>query len=262
MDKRQKSRYFLAIYVVVAFIGFVAALIGQNSDDEFWKSILLNLSTELFGVVIIFFIVNFFFLGDEWDLAQKVTTLTERLELIEQSVNRNFLEKLSNQQQKDLERKLKDANSLLIIGVALDRTLEEHQASMRQILKRGGRIRVVLEKPSADNSALLMTVKRRFRNATVESWINRIDDNLSDLSQLRQATQGRLEVGLTDYHLSRGSIVVDHDSLDGILFTWLYSFQVEAENQPKFILYPQDKWHKHFLKEAEKIWSDADKIEL
>jgi hypothetical protein len=258
MDKKQKSRYFFAIYIAVAFVAIILALIGYNSKDNFWQAMFLNLSTELFGVVIIFFIVNYFFLASEWDLSEKVEVLTERLESIEQAVNRNFLERLSNRQQQELDSKIKESTDLFIVGVALDRTLDEHYASMRRVLEKGGRVRIILENPTASNPAIQMTLKRRFRAVSPNAWIDRIRDNLSTVKRLKQETQGNLQVRLTNYHLSRGLISVDSNSAEGVLVVWLYSFQVEAENQPKFILYFKDKWYSHFLQEAEKIWDHAD----
>lgn len=258
MDKKQKSRYLFAIYVAVALVAIILALIGQISDDNFLQSILLNLSTELFGVVIIFFIVNYFFLSSEWELSEKVEVLTERLASIEQAVNRNFLEKISNRQQQELDAKIKESTDLLIVGVALDRTLEEHYASMRRVLERGGKIRIILESPIATNPAIQMTLERRFREVSLRSWIDRIKENLSTIKKLKEETEGDLQVRLTNYHLSRGVISIDKNSTEGLLLVWLYSFKVEAENQPKFILYFKDKWYFHFLQEAEKIWKHAD----
>ncbi|EKV03935.1 hypothetical protein Lepto7375DRAFT_6255 [Leptolyngbya sp. PCC 7375] len=243
MNKRQKARYVFAIYVVVAFVALIFTLVAQNSKDNFWQAILLNLSTELFGVVIIFFIVNYFFLASEWDLSERVEVLTERLESIEQAVNRNFLEKLSTRQQQELDYKLRESLNLLIIGVALDRTLNDHYSSMRRLLDKGGKIRVILENPVPDSAAVKMTIKRRLKSITSDGWLGRVRDNLSTLERLKKETEGNLQVRLTDYHLSRGEILVDANSSEGIFFIWLYSFQVEAENQPKFILYPQDKWY-------------------
>ncbi|MEO1210988.1 MAG: hypothetical protein AAFX78_15800 [Cyanobacteria bacterium J06638_20] len=172
-------------------------------------------------------------------------------------MNRNFLEKLSTRQQQELDGKLRDSLDLLIIGVALDRTLNDHSSSMRRLLNRGGKIRVILENPIPDSSAVKMTIRRRQKSITIDGWLGRVRDNISTLDRLKKETGGNLQVRLTDYHLSRGEILVDANSSEGIFFIWLYSFQVEAENQPKFILYPQDKWYQHFREEAERIWNDA-----
>ena len=47
MNKRQKSRYLFAVYLVVAFIAIILVLIAFQRSSDTWQSFLLNLSTEL-----------------------------------------------------------------------------------------------------------------------------------------------------------------------------------------------------------------------
>lgn len=258
MNRKYKGKYFFAIYSVLGLLGIILIILAPSIKDSFWQAVIVNLATNLFGVVIVFLVVDIFFLARDWDLSEKVEILTERLESIEQAVNRTFLEKFSTIQQRELERKLEKASDLLIVGVALDRTISDHYSSLQNLLARGGKIRVILEKPDPNNSAIQMTVKRRKQPTTIDGWLTRVKENISALEGLKQNTGGDLQVRLTNYHLSRGGIFVDPtNKQEGTLFIWLYSFQVEGENEPKFILYHRDKWYHHFVEEVEKIWYDA-----
>ena len=67
MDRQRRSRYVLAVYLVVlslAVILILAGLFFTTSPD--WKSVWINLGTSLLGVVVLFFLVQRFFLADEW----------------------------------------------------------------------------------------------------------------------------------------------------------------------------------------------------
>jgi RsiW-degrading membrane proteinase PrsW (M82 family) len=57
MDKQRRSRYVLAVYLVVlslAVILILAGLFFTTSPD--WKSVWINLGTSLLGVVVLFFL--------------------------------------------------------------------------------------------------------------------------------------------------------------------------------------------------------------
>lgn len=66
MDRQRRSRYVLAVYLVVLSLAVVLVLAGlfftTNPD---WKAVWINLGTGLLGVVVLFFLVQRFFLVGE-----------------------------------------------------------------------------------------------------------------------------------------------------------------------------------------------------
>ena len=55
MDRRQKTRYLIAIYVIVILIAVIFVIFAFLRDADTLQSLFLNLSTELLGVAFIFF---------------------------------------------------------------------------------------------------------------------------------------------------------------------------------------------------------------
>ena len=55
-----RQRLTLAVYLLLAFLAVIFALIGIKviENETPFRDFILNLSTEILGVVIIFFIVN------------------------------------------------------------------------------------------------------------------------------------------------------------------------------------------------------------
>jgi hypothetical protein len=62
MERKRRTRYLLAVYLIVAGLAIIIALISINYLSGIWQSILLGLAIELLGVVLIFFLVNRLFL--------------------------------------------------------------------------------------------------------------------------------------------------------------------------------------------------------
>ena len=79
VSKKQKLRYLLAVYLVVALAAIILGLIAFNQKNVTWQALLLNLSTELLGVVLVFLLVNILFLLGDWDLSDQVKELVQTL---------------------------------------------------------------------------------------------------------------------------------------------------------------------------------------
>ncbi len=262
MNKKQKIRYLLAIYIIIALFAIILGFLGFNRDQDNWQVVFLNLSTELLGVVIFFFLIKYFFALDEWNLSERVEKLVARVELFERRSSQvYFLESLSNEQQIELKDKLQKSKDLLIIGVALKGTLERFYPIFKRRLRKGHTIRVILEEPISHASQ--MTVKRRYSYETedLNSWQAEVKSTLQRLEKLRNDTSGNLEIRTIDVHLPHGAILVDRKEPNGMLFGWYYSFMTEEENVPKFLLYTNDKWFPHFAQEAEALWAASSSWE-
>ncbi|MCP4423301.1 MAG: hypothetical protein GY803_02295, partial [Chloroflexi bacterium] len=86
MNRKQKTRYLWAIYWLILLVAVILGLLGFTLGDREgrnWGEILLSLSTELLGVFVVFALVNYFLIGDDWDLSERVRKLLNKLELSE-----------------------------------------------------------------------------------------------------------------------------------------------------------------------------------
>ena len=127
MNSKQKRRYLLAVYLVIAITAITFMVIGFSEADS-WKSIFLNLSTELLAIALEFFLVDFLFSIDDWNLSEKVQQLltqikAERPEAIKFfEATPRFDEYLANAEQIDL------------CGVTLTTTVGKNFSNIRQRL--------------------------------------------------------------------------------------------------------------------------------
>ena len=80
MDKKRRTKYQIAVYGIVGALGIIFVLISLVFRwQDVWQSIWINLGTGLIGVVVLFFLVDRFFLADEWGLSDRIDQLIRRL---------------------------------------------------------------------------------------------------------------------------------------------------------------------------------------
>lgn len=67
MDKRKLKRYEIAVYGLLIAFAVILGLVGDRVSQDTIKAIIVNLSSELLAVGILFFIINRVFLlsGDD-----------------------------------------------------------------------------------------------------------------------------------------------------------------------------------------------------
>ena len=66
----------VAVYLFVTVAAIALLLIGlYYTRDPLWQSVWINLATGLLGVTLLFFLVDRFFLADEWGLTDRIDQL-------------------------------------------------------------------------------------------------------------------------------------------------------------------------------------------
>ena len=82
MDKKRRTKYQIAVYGIVGALGIIFVFISLAFNwQAVWQSIWINLGTGLIGVVVLFFLVDRFFLADEWGLSDRIDQLIRRFEV-------------------------------------------------------------------------------------------------------------------------------------------------------------------------------------
>jgi uncharacterized ion transporter superfamily protein YfcC len=105
MDKRKLKRYEIAVYGLLLAFAVILGLIGDRISQDTIKAIIVNLSSELLAVGILFFIINrIFLLSDDNGLLNKL--LYEVNNTIESSLNTEL----------QLEKKTSRANNFSSIA--------------------------------------------------------------------------------------------------------------------------------------------------
>ncbi len=155
----------------------------------------------------------------------------------------------------DLIERRARASDLLMVGTTMSRTVQgANREDMRRMLARGGKIRALLLDPS--NDELVQAVSGR--NLNPGRLKARILGTLDELSGLRDATGGQLEIRVASLAPPMSIGVIDAGTPDGVLIAQHKEYKPAGEASPIICLNRKDGfWFSHFLAEAERLWEDG-----
>jgi len=265
MERKRRTKYQIAVYGIVGALGIIFVFISLVFTwQDVWQSIWINLGTGLIGVVVLFFLVDRFFLADEWGLSDRIDQLIQRLELSDRPSAEAFFTKPP-----DLNEYFKTAVEIDLCGVTLTSTLNRHFGAIRERLLDGALIRVLLANP--DSLALEMSSLRSETPDDVDYYAKRLGSAFKDLGYLFKAspddwqgdhagrTKGDLSVRLLAYAPSFGIQRFKAGNGDQVMVVELYPHRGGFTSPPVFILKPgRDKgWFAYFAQQFEQMWSPA-----
>lgn len=151
----------------------------------------------------------------------------------------------------DLETRRGSASSLLLIGMTMTRTVQGGSLTvLRQVLRSGGKIRVLLINPTDD--ALMRAASEHSQlGITADRFKRRVESTLEELAVLQDATYGDLEIRVAPFVPHMGLNVLDVGSPNGLIVLQHYEHRSIAESAPVFSLRPADGfWYEHFAAEV------------
>lgn len=158
----------------------------------------------------------------------------------------------------DLISRRATATNLLLIGLTMTRTVQAGSLiDMRQMLRSGGKIRILLVDPT--NDELVAAVAKQGPHEINPSHTRRrIQGTLDELTDLQNSVGGDLEIRIASFIPPMGLNVIDSDTADGLIVAQHYEHQPAAEAAPIFCLKPTDgMWYEHFAAEALRLWEDG-----
>ena len=263
MKKQRRTKYLIAVYLFVSVAAIALLLIGlYYTRDPLWQSVWINLATGLLGVTLLFFLVDRFFLADEWGLTDRIDQLVRRLELAQRPSAQDFF--VSNP---DFEKHLRIAKTVRLCGVTLTGTINRHFGLLRDRLYQGATVQVMLADP--DTLALKMSALRSERPDDIEYYSKRLDSAFIDLGFLYDYCQRRaassaaapipLAIRMLPYAPSFG--IWQFEKLDGstIAFVELYTHGTGYISPPIFEITPErDRvWYDYFVEQFSYMWERA-----
>jgi len=258
MNRKQKLRYLLAIYLVVALIAVILAVFAFNQNSEIWQALFLNLSTELLGVVLVFLFVNVVFLVSEWDLSEQVEVLIQKFS---DPSARDFFKPTPSPA--DIQKYIQKAKSIDMCGVTLTTTINRTFSELRQRLFDGANVRIIIIAPTPE---ALREAALRSESGRVEHYQNRLDATLTELEYLYrnwlnyQETQehkaGTLAVGLLPYTPSFGLFRFQFVDGTRLIVVEMYPHHTGYDDPPYFILTPEKDagWYEYFSVQFDEMW--------
>jgi hypothetical protein len=261
MSRRQRARYLLAVYLIVAFIAIILGLIAFNRGTDAWQSLLLNLSTELLGVVFVFFLVNYFFLLGDWDLSERVERLVKRLELRDRPTATGFFAPIPS-----IDSHIEKATRIDLCGVTLSSIMRKQKTNLHGCLWAGCNIRLLIIDP---DSPALEEADYRSDLGTVSTYRRALDTTFQDIEHLlrkwdsqRDDTEtsmlGKLSVRLLPYLPPFGIRSFDANQPNGTLFVEIYPHRTPSKS-PTFELTAQNdgEWYQYFVTQYDRLWENA-----
>lgn len=148
------------------------------------------------------------------------------------------------------------SDDIYLIGVDLNRTIETSYGAFERALRRGGRIRILLTDPDADDVAV--DARCQISRPAVADLRRRIWSSLRDLTSLKSSVGGDLEVRTTRTPLKFGLNFVDAHRASATLFVQLYTYRLAGESRPHFQLTHSDgEWFECYRDQAETLWRDS-----
>lgn len=159
------------------------------------------------------------------------------------------------------------ANQIDLCGVSLTATINKQFGSLRERLKEGANIRVLIADPNS--LALKMSATRSGSPEDTEYFRKRVEATFNDLEYVYKSwleyqqlggpgKKGSLLVRLIAFSPSFGILSFDANRSNGIVFVELYP-HYRYGTQPTFDLtFQRDgEWYKHFVEQFEQMWIDA-----
>ncbi len=262
MDKQRRARYLVAVYLFVTASAVVMLLAGlYYTPDPLWQSVWINLATGLLGVTLLFFLVDRFFLADEWGLADRIDQLIRRLELGERPSAQEFF--ISHP---DFEQDLRIARSVRFAGVTLTGTINRHFGLLRERLVQGATVQILVANPKS--LALKMSALRSERPEEVEYYSKRLESTFKDLSFLYEYSQERtgdlaaanpLAIRMLAYAPSFGIWQFEKQDGSKIAYIEVYPHGPGYQSPPTFELTPErDRgWYDYFAEQFAYMWNRA-----
>ena len=265
MDKKRRARYQIAVYGIVGALGIILVFMSLVFKWlDVWQSIWINLGTGLIGVGILFFLVDRFFLADEWGLSDRIDQLIRRLEVSDRPSAEAFFSKPP-----ELDDYFKTAVEIDLCGMSLTGTLNKHFGAIRERLQAGAAMRVLLANPNS--LALEMSAQRSEAPDDVDYYVKRLASAFKDLGYLFQArrdnresypekaSQEGLSVRLLSYAPSFGIQRFKANSGDQTIVVEIYPHRGGFTTPPVFILRPErdKRWYDYFAEQFEQMWERA-----
>ena len=209
-----KKRYALAVYLLLGSIATILALTALNYvQSETLKNLLLNLSTELGGAALIFFIVNRLFLLEENDIANQISQLRRE-------IDKKFSPLISGNQSRELfpvEDKLKNAIQVDLLGYNLLSLLRNIRQLLINEIIDGASVRILIVDLHSQAGRVMQ--QNSNKPHMIESDFILALDFICDMKQEIEAMNGNGSIGvkLVSWIPSCSLFIIKYSENEGIM---------------------------------------------
>lgn len=164
-----------------------------------------------------------------------------------------------------LDTFFKNAHTIDLMGVTLTSTLDKQASNIREAIKNGAKVRIIVANPSPKSLATKMATLRSeephvhayFKKKLASSF--EVIDYLKRKHEDQLVNDGTFDVHLVDYAPSFGILSFDFGQPNGIMFVEIYSHGSGYDTQISFNLASKrdGKWFTYFQNQFEDIWRNS-----
>lgn len=260
MKKKQKIKYLIAIYTIVASLAVILWLLAYFTSNNIFQATTLNLATELLGVVFIFFIVNYLFSLDDWDTSERINRLLDELENKRTLKAEDFFVK-----RPPIDNLIKESKFIDLCGVALGTTIDSHLSPLRDAIRQGAKVRVLIMEKREETLKVAASRSEsddgKYYEKKLEATINNLEFLHTNSSSASPEFKGDIKVGFLSYPPSFGTKVFRKNDQDSVCIIEIFTHHVGWGEPPNFILDSNiDKeWFAYFQSQFEAMWKNSKK---
>lgn len=264
MEDKRKRRYVLAVYLIIALLAVVFILMGNYLffDGSLTHELLINLASDLIGVVLLFFIINqVFFIDQDRDPR-------ERLERIISTFERKFAvidreEQISKRI--GFPNNLKTARTFSFLALDASRILKDFHQEIVTSVVRGTHVQLLLLNSNSEAADLFRKRISKY-GGSLYNYSPIIELMFSNIRESSATVLGSLEVRVSDWIPSCRIMAFDIDTENGAMMVNIYPL---AFNEPQYksrfsiFLTPNidNHWYQYFHSEYNKLWKNSTEWE-
>jgi len=260
MRKRRKFLYKLAVNLFLGALAVISALVGVNyfSTASPLQSLLVNLSTELAGVVIIFLIVDTLFLLDrDQDLLQEISQLKDEIK----TGGNPFRSRESAREEFDLRKRLLEAETLDLLGYGLANLLGTFREELAEAITKGTHIRIMILNPSGTAGDLMREhIVDPDGVADAHKRSARYISDIRTILKSKRRLKGSLDIKLISWIPSCYLTVIDGAKTTGVALIGINSFMIRPSSPRRlnFILRKEQHTEEfyYFTTQYNLLWQD------
>jgi hypothetical protein len=267
-ERNVKERLYLAVYLLILCLSVILTFVGLNYVIEPYSSILLNISANLLGVVLLFFLIDRFFHLEDQEIADNVSALERRIENLSNRLERNtsFLKGSDDRNTSLIMSLIPDAKDVRLVGYSLENLLTaEFIENLVIFARNGGNLKVVIIDPRSQAAELVIS------NSSQDPIRNDINQTIKLLRQTHQRsisnTSGQIEVRIINWLPSCSMVIIDPNSPRDYLQVSIncLSYRSTPKMRPHFILTKsgnEQRWYQEYLNQFDDLWKESSPIEL
>lgn len=245
----------LLMVFVMLYFAFPYIPLINNELLVFIQSLLVNLIP-----IPLLFIVSYAtyrriqMIRDASDRESFMKNLTD--DLVEKIATREARQTLLDSPPVEQESSVQASKNLLLMGVSLNTKIHTQFSILRNKLRQGCVIKILLVKPNSRSVPLV--AQRKINNPDPDAMNHYIRLTLSTLGRLKQEFPNQVHIHVIDYPLSFGALTTDVASDNGKIFLEYYSFKTEQDGLHLALGTHDTPWFERFKEQIEELWAFSE----